>query len=278
MRTRNHALLSATTVAILAAAMTVQAQTPAAPPPQIAEPQQFACRGEEPFWQLEANLQSAVLKRMPGKGPKEIVFRGELASMGWLQPRVLVWRGQSTHLPAQTLVATLREESCRSTMADAPPQAWRVILSARAGEAQAGCCTVRSGYDAVKAPVAVFASKADNDWSRRYPEFAAAIRRCVLDGGVFVRELAYASFAGGGSAGMRLIAADGKAWDCTADLAGKNRPRAQPAPDSAPPATGQPVFYPARAEPPIVSCGRLERIPAAGSKVRNDGWLHYDRC
>jgi len=257
-----------------AAALPAFAQAPAPALPIV--PQQVTCRGEEPFWRLDANRQNALLTRPLGKGPKELVFRGELATISFLTPKAIVWRGQSTHLPSETLVATLREESCRSTMADTPPEAWRAILTTRPGEAVTGCCTVKSGYDALHAPLAAFEKKSAEDWSRRYPELSAAIRRCVSDAGVVVREVAQAAFAGGGTARVRVVAADGKSLDCTTDLAGKSKPRVAMA-ASAPPA-GQPVFYPVRADPPIVSCGKLERIPAGTSKTRSDGWLHYERC
>jgi len=38
------------------------------------------------------------------------------------------------------------------------------------------------------------------------------------------------------------------------------------------------VFYPYRDPPPIVACGRLERIAGPGVRARTEGWLHYDRC
>ena len=161
-------------------------------------------------------------------------------------------------------------------MADTPPQAWRVILTTKAGEAHTGCCTVKSGYEAIKAPLAAFEKKSQDDWSRRYPELAAAIRRCVADSGVVVREVAQASFAGSGQARVHVIAADGKALDCTTDLAGKAKPAVTMA-GGVPPA-GQPVFYPAREQPPIVNCGTLERIPVGSSRTRSEGWLHYERC
>ena len=62
---------------------------------------------------------------------------------------------------------------------DTPPEAWRAILTTKPGEAVTGCCTVKSGYDALQAPLAAFEKKSAEDWSRRYPELSAAIRRCV---------------------------------------------------------------------------------------------------
>ena len=86
------------------------------------------CRGEEPFWQLEASRTTAVLNRLATKPNREVMFRGAPQAFMYLAPAAVVWRGDSTHLPKETLVITLREEACRSTMADAPPLPWRALV------------------------------------------------------------------------------------------------------------------------------------------------------
>ena len=266
--------LFAVAVALMPASPAVRAQ----PAPQAVIPQQVSCVGEEPFWGFDANRTTGDLHRPGGKARQTVEFRGELLAIPFLAPKALVWRGNSTRLPAETLVATLREESCSSTMKEGPPREWRAILSTRPGEALTGCCTVRSGYDAAKAPLAAFAAKPEGDWSRGYPAYASAIARCVNESGVAVREVAKAWSADKSLVAVRLIANDGKAWNCTVDTASKARPQATSVAVTEPPlaGAGNPVFYPAREAPPIVSCGRLERI--AGPRGRTDGWLHYDRC
>jgi len=75
-----------------------------------------------------------------------------------------------------------------------------------------------------------------------------------------------------------MVANDGKAWNCTVDTASKARPQTASIAVTEPPlaGAGAPFFYPARDAPPLVTCGRLERI--AGPRGRTEGWLHYDRC
>jgi uncharacterized membrane protein len=273
-RTSTHAAILAA-ASLAAAAAFAQAPAPAAPP---VIPQQVSCVGEEPFWAFDANRTTGDLHRPGGKARQTVEFRGELLAIPFLAPKALVWRGNSTRLPAETLVATLREESCSSTMKEGPPREWRAILSTRPGEALTGCCTVRSGYDAAKAPLAAFAAKPEGDWSRGYPAYASAIARCVNESGVAVREVAKAWSADKSLVAVRLTASDGKAWNCAVDTTSKARPQATSVAVTDPPlaGAGNPVFYPARETPPIVSCGRLERI--AGPRGRTDGWLHYDRC
>ena len=276
MRTPAPFLLTIVAAAVIAAAAHAQAPAPPAPPVVA---QQVNCRGEEPFWQLDANRTTGVLQRTGGKARQVIEFRGELAPLASVAPTSLVWRGSSTHLPNDTLVAVLREESCKPAPAGASPLAWRAIVSVRAGESLAGCCTVKRGYDAQKAPLATFATKPAEDWSRRYPELAAPIQRCVTDGGVGVREVAKAWTADANVVAVRLVATDGKAWTCLVEPNARVRPRVVAVADGEPALAGAnaPVWYPPR-EAPIVACGRLERIAGPGARARTEGWLHYDRC
>ena len=104
--------------------------------------QTFVCLGEEPFWRFEANRTTGVHNTLGAKGKREVIFRGSLQPLGFLKPPAIVWRGDSTHLPRETLVVTLREEACRSTMADTAPATHRALLSLKPGEAVTGCCTV----------------------------------------------------------------------------------------------------------------------------------------
>lgn len=263
-------------VVLLSAACAALAQAPA----QTVIPQQISCRGEEPFWNLEANRTTGVMQSLAGSKARQVVeFRGELLPLGFLKPQALVWRGNSTHLPAQTIVATLREESCSSTMKEGPARAWRAVLTSRPGEAITGCCTVASGFDAMKAPLASFASRPATDWSRRWPEIGAAVQRCANDPAIAVREVATAAPGERGQVVARVVAADGKAWTCTVDGAGKSKPQFAPATADAALDANAPVFLPMRDAPPIVACGRLERIATGtGARARTDGWLHYGRC
>ena len=246
-------------------------------PAQPVVPQQMACRGDAPYWQLDAGRSTAVLKRAGGKARQQLELRGELTLIDVLAPNALVWRGSSTHLPAEVIVATARELACKPG-ADVA-SGWQAVVSLRTGEALAGCCVVRRGYDATKAPLAVFAHKKDDDWSRRWPEIGAAVQRCVTDAGTPVREVAKAWSADAETVAVRMTAVDGRTLSCPVPVTARVKPKVAPIPvgDPAPPGANAPVYYPAR-EAPIVACGTLERIAAPGPRARTEGWLHYERC
>jgi len=242
--------------------------------PQVAVPQQLACRGDAPYWQLDAGRAAGTLKRDGGKSKQQLELRGELSPVEGVAPAALVWRGSSTHLPAEVVVVAAREIAC--TAGD-KAAGWQAIASLRTGETLTGCCTVRRGYDATKAPLATFGAKPASDWSRRYPDLAASIQRCVNDGGVGVREVAKAWSLDGDTVAVRMTGVDGKAWQCTA--AGRARPKVAQVTAGEAPLDGAnaPVYYPPRVEP-IVACGKLERIAGTGPRARTEGWLHYERC
>jgi len=233
----------------------------AAPPAQPVVVQGLECRGDEASWRLDANRASAVFTTTTPR-KREVVFRGGMQPLG---ASSVVWRGDSTHLPRETLVLTAGEEACKAPGAGTH----RAVLSIRPNEASTGCCAVRAGYDARVAPVANLGAK--DDWSRALPDVLAAINACVAREGARVQSVASAAPAGNGTVRVRLIEASG-AVDCTIDGTGRGAPAIAAAGSQV--ASG-PLFYPARDPAPIVSCGRLERV-----QVRNKdaGYLHYEPC
>ena len=244
---------------------------------QVVVVQGALCRGEEPFWQLEASRTTAVLNRFATKG-KEVIFRGAPQTFMYLTPAAVVWRGDSTHLPKETLVLSLREESCRSSLADTTPSPWRAILSLKTGEALTGCCTVLAGYDVKVAPVADFAKKALEDWARSLPEFLPAINLCLASSEAHAKWVAKAGPAPNGTAAVRMIQTADKAVDCEAELSGKGVAKIVAVAASDPPlaGAGNPRFYPLRDMAPMVRCGKLERVVGRNGAVA--GYLHYDPC
>jgi hypothetical protein len=220
-----------------------------------------------------------VFNRLATKGNREVIFRGAPQAFMYLTPAAVVWRGDSTHLPRETLVVALREEACRSTMADGPPLPWRALLSLKPGEALTGCCTVLAGYDVKAAPVVDFAKKAADDWARSLPDMMPAINLCLAtDEGRASKWIAKAGPAGNGAVAVRMVHPSGKAFDCEAEAQGKGTAKVAPvnAADPSLPGAGNPLYYPAREMAPMVRCGRLERI--LGKNGVATGYLHYDPC
>jgi hypothetical protein len=258
----------------LAAAMLVAGGALAAPAQPVVL-QGLDCRADDAGWRLEATRATAQFTAVTPK-KREVVFRGSLQPLGG-PFMTIVWRGDSTHLPRETLVLTAREDACKTSAPDAPALAYRAVLSIRAGEAATGCCLVRAGYDARMAPIANPATKDAGDWSRAVIDLLPAINACVTRDGARLKAVAAAS-ANGGTARIRLLETGGSVVDCTVDAGGRGTPTVaavNPA-DSPPAGAANPLFYPPREPPPIVSCGRLERVQTPRGALA--GYLHYDPC
>jgi len=236
------------------------------------------CRGEEPFWRVDANRVSAQYSSLGSKSKREVVFRGALQSMSFLTPPITVWRGDSTHLPKETLVLTLREEACDSTMKEGPARTHRAFLSLKTGEATTGCCTIKAGYDAKAAPVANSAKKSEDDWSRFLPDLLPGMNFCLTRDGNKSKWISKAWPMNQGMGLVRVVQTDGKSVDCVADLTGRGKIQIDPVNPADPPLpnVGNPLYYPARDMPPMVACGRLERVLDKRGTLA--GYLHYDPC
>lgn len=226
--------------------------------------QALTCRGEEPFWALDANRRVGRFAE-PGM---ERVMPGQLDALDWLPPGWLVWRSTGP----ERLVLTLRAESCASTMADTPPLSHRAILVRGERPAAAGCCSITRAYDALTAPVADPAGKPADDWARLLPDLLPGVQRCIVDGGVAVAEVASAWPMNRGFMGVRLVDPGGGRHDCVVELGSGRIEQVVPATVDLPGA-GRPVFLPARERPPLVDTGRLERVLLPSGTVA--GWLHY---
>jgi hypothetical protein len=236
-----------------------------AAPAQPIVVQGLDCRADEGGWRLDATRTTAQFSATAPR-KREVVFRGGLQTLA--APTAIIWRGDSTHLPKETLVLAARDEACRTPVAGGH----RALLSIRAGEASTGCCMVRAGFDARAAPVFVPASKAADDWARVVPELLPAINACASRLGARLKAVAGAS-ASGGTARVRIVDTGGGTVECTVDANGRGATSFAPVTAAA---AGNPLFFPPREPPPIVACGRLERVLTPRGALA--GYLHYDPC
>jgi uncharacterized membrane protein len=238
-------------------------------------PAHMKCTGNEPFWSIDVGPSNALLDRLAQ--PRErAVYRGQLQRFMYLEPEWLVWRGQSIRQSTHVLTIVARREACQDTMADGPPADYRAIVSFADGTAATGCCRARFAYDANEAPLADYAKKATDDWSRLLPDLAPAVGACINDSGVPVASVAHAALLEDGRAGVLLRSTDGSLQTCTVDLATRKIESIQPLTSTAPAATDRPRLLPAREQPPLVTCGRLER--ALDERGQLTGYLHYEPC
>jgi uncharacterized membrane protein len=144
----------------------------------------MACRGNEPFWQLQIDGATAIYQRL---GDAAIELAGSETPLDYLPRPELVWRGRAATLGGD-LVAWITEESCLDTMSDregASAFSHRIRISLPAGEVLVGCC--RSSVHAAAhatihqrdLPVADLPAKPAPDWARLLPDLAPAIEACV---------------------------------------------------------------------------------------------------
>jgi len=285
--------IAAAFAALLHAAVAAQATEPPAAQPSVAQPSvakppapkplaplvplHLRCTGNEPGWRIDAGPGSALLRTQEGS-PAGETFRGRARHLDYLDPEWTVWRGRSTARGDRVLVLTVRREACADTMADGPPFDARAVVSLPDGRARAGCCNVTFGYDLRLAPLADPAAKPADDWSRLLPAVSPAVTACVIDGGVAVASVAKAWRLDGGRVGVRLTDSRGAAHDCVADPVTRRVASVRAVAADATPLVGadEPRFLPAREAPPVIACGRVERVLDRGGRLL--GWLQYGRC
>lgn len=238
-------------------------------------PAHMKCTGNEPFWSIDVGPSNALLDRLAE--PRErAVYRGQLQRFMYLEPEWLVWRGQSIRQSTHMLAIVARREACHDTMADGPPADYRAIISFADGTAATGCCRARFAYDVNEAPLADYAKKTTDDWSRLLPDLAPGIGACINDGGLPVASVARAAPLEDGRASVLLRSTDGSLQACTVDLATRKIESVQSLASMTPAGTDRPRLLPAREQPPLVTCGRLER--ALDERGQLTGYLHYEPC
>jgi hypothetical protein len=91
-----------------------------------------------------------------------------------------------------------------------------------------------------------------------------------------VASIALAAPLEAGKASVLLRVTDGSLQACTVDLATRRVESLRPLASGAPAAADRPRFLPAREQPPLVTCGRLER--ALDDRGQLVGYLQYDPC
>ncbi|MBW8368473.1 MAG: hypothetical protein K0M70_11540, partial [Arenimonas sp.] len=237
-----------------------QTEAPTASPSGPAEPGQvpraFLCRGNEPFWALDIHANGALLKTPDA----ETELLGELKAN---QGGSFAFRGAPDGSPEEAVSALIVPGQCFDTMADGPALPFSAQASLPGGEVASGCCSVEYGLDLANAPEANAGTKDAADWSRLLPQLSGAVQRCVSDAGVATDVVTTAWPMNRGKAGVRLRDAGGDRFDCVVDLETGAIEDVKPvAAEDVMPGEGSPLWLPAREVPPVLHCGRVERVTA----------------
>jgi uncharacterized membrane protein len=104
----------------------------------------FRCQGNEPFWNLLIEGETARLVSLAEPGV-ERHFVGDHEWKPETEPPELLWRGAEEGELGSRIEATLVEERCLDTMSDeTPPFSHRVRVVLPDGTGAGGCCRTGS--------------------------------------------------------------------------------------------------------------------------------------
>ena len=101
------------------------------------EPPTLQCQGNEPFWNITVEAESAEMTRL-GESPQ--TFAGRFTRLGGSQPRAFEWQGEQQGMAGNLyLIATQRQ--CLDTMSDeTPPFGFDARLRLPNNQMLQGCC------------------------------------------------------------------------------------------------------------------------------------------
>lgn len=245
-------------------------------------PDALACQGNEPFWGLEIDGETAQYRRL---GAQAIALAGSATALDYLTEPQRVWRGRGESLVGD-VVALITATPCRDTMSDREGQtafAYDVRVSLPAGEVLVGCC--RAGLrpasvnlaEPAAFPVADLRAKPADDWSRFLLDLLPAISACLDETPGPAPRVTKAWPMNHGMVGVRTRDGAGGWFACIAPALGGEVDRLEPVVDHERlPGEGIVVFTPAAQEPPAGECYEHERALGGGGELV--GWLSYDTC
>lgn len=244
------------------------AAAPAAPEPPASGqvPRAFLCRGNEPFWSLDISATSALLKTPDAETP----LTGELKATG---TGAYTFRGADEDEPTTAVEAVITPGQCFDTMADGPASPFSAVVVLAGGSEGTGCCTAEFGLDLAAAPAFDEGAAPEGAWTRYVIELSDAIDRCATDGGVATDVVTAAWPTNRGKAIVRLRDSGMDRFDCLIDLETGDIESVKPATGQTPAEIAGPLWLPVRDNPPVLTCGRVERVMDVGDTAR--AYLHY---
>jgi uncharacterized membrane protein len=248
---------------------------------------QFSCRGNEPFWTIVIDNDSARYSAPADAGqPDAVELKGKLSVTGDGPTPVIDWRGKSDW--GGSFRAVITEQLCRDSMSDSEGQTqfeYRARVTLPGGKTVEGCCNAglppaeaATPTDTTQYPVADVRARPDTDWSRHLFELLPAIQACIDK---TPEPHPYATKAwpmNHGMVGVRTRNRGGGWFECVAEGTGKSVDRFVPLPSTAPPAPNEDlvVFSPPDQSPPEGNCLKHERVMDGMGDFM--GWLSTNAC
>ena len=249
---------------------------------------QFACRGNEPSWNLTIDNNRAQFELLLDGQPTPVALTGRLGVTGEGRTPDVDWRGKSAD--GRTYRALIQQQSCTDSMSDAEGQSafdYAVELTVPGGRKLGGCCdagleprvaAARAAPDTAQAPIASLGGKSPMDWSRMLMELLPAIDACLAKTPGTAPYVTKAWPMNHGLVGVRTRNATVGWFECVAQSDGKVVDQFGPVESSAPPVPGEEtvLYTPAAQAPPSGNCFTHERVvDAAGAQI---GWLSTNEC
>ena len=260
---------------------------PAAGRKRVKAVRQFACRGNEPSWNLTIDNDRARFELLFDGQPTAIALAGKLGVSGEGRTPDVDWRGKSAD--GRAYRALIQQQSCADSMSDAEGQTafdYRVQFTLPGGRTLIGCCNAgleqrveaRAEPDPAQAPAAALGTKSPVDWSRMLMEMLPAIDACLARTPGASPYVTKAWSMNRGMVGVRTRNATVGWFECIAQSDGKVIDQFGPVQSGAPPVPGEEtvLYTPAAYAPPSGNCFTHERVMDAGGG--HIGGLSTNEC
>jgi len=270
-----------------AAATSAAPSSPAAPVQSVSVPRQFACQGNEPFWNLMIDGDTARFVSLTGGGdPKPVLLSGKLQATAESTGATFGWRGRA--VDGNSYGALIERRSCRDSMSDregVTTFAYSATVAVPGNRALQGCCNVgltldknagASGQPSVR--LSGLRGRAPEDWSRHLPDMLRAIDACLER---TPGETAYVTKAwpmNRGMVGVRTRNASVGWFECTAQQDGRAIEQFAPVDNKSARIADEEklLFVPASVARHEGNCFRHEQV--LDEADRPLGWLTTNTC
>jgi len=154
----------------------------------VSVPRQFACQGNEPFWNLTIDGDDARFVSLSGNGDAQpVLLSGRLRATATSTGATFGWRG--TGADGSVYGALIERRSCRDSMSDregVTTFSYAATVAAPGGATLHGCCNASAALDSQAGAqgdptvqLADLRTRAPEDWTRHLPDMLAAVQVCL---------------------------------------------------------------------------------------------------
>ncbi|MCW5620329.1 MAG: hypothetical protein KIS79_04400 [Burkholderiales bacterium] len=258
-----------------------------APTSPASVPRQFACQGNEPFWNLVIDGDTARYVSLAGGGePAPVLLSGRLHATAGSTGTIYGWRGRAADGNAYGVL--IERRSCRDDMSSEDGGlafAYSATLAVPGRDTLHGCCN--TGLTRVKGAevtgeasvrLSALRTRSPDDWSRHLSDLLPAIDACLErtpGSGAYVTK---AWPMNRGLVGVRTRNASVGWFECVAQREGRNVESFAPVDSKAEhvPDEEKVLFVPPSVARMEGTCFRHERVVDETDRLY--GWLTTNSC